>query len=412
MDLLHDRCAGLDVSKKDVKACVRSPGARANQRHSEVRTFATTTNALLQLRDWLIEQRVTLIAIEATGDYWRPPFYLLEDDLNIILVNPAHAKGLPGRKSDVTDSMWLAQLGECGLLKASFVPPTPIRQLGDLTRYRTTLSREHTREAARLEKELEDAGIKISSVATDILGVSGRAMLEALIAGERDPQVLAQMAKGRMRTKITPLTQALIAGERDPQVLAQMAKGRMRTKITPLTQALVGRFGQHHAFLCRMHLDRLDALEADIAKLSTRIEAALEPFRETLARLDTIPGVGRDVAEVIIAETGADMSRFPTPGHLASWAGVAPGLNQSGERNKPAHTRHGDHWLTGALGVAAMAANRTKDTTFLGARYRRLARRIGKLKALVAIEHSILTAVWHVLSENTDYHDLGGDYYT
>src|SRR5665811_1725275 len=206
MDLLHDRCAGLDVSKKDVKACVRSPGARANQRHSEVRTFATTTNALLQLRDWLIEQRVTLIAIEATGDYWRPPFYLLEDDLNIILVNPAHAKGLPGRKSDVTDSMWLAQLGECGLLKASFVPPTPIRQLRDLTRYRTTLSREHTREAARLEKELEDAGIKISSVATDILGVSGRAMLEALIAGERDPQVLAQMARGRMRTKISPLT--------------------------------------------------------------------------------------------------------------------------------------------------------------------------------------------------------------
>src|SRR5664280_2907340 len=354
MDLLHDRCAGLDVSKKDVKACVRSPGARANQRHTEVRTFATTTNALLQLREWLVDQGVTLVAMEATGDYWRPPFYLLEDDLNVILVNPAHAKGLPGRKSDVTDSMWLAQLGECGLLKASFVPPAPIRQLRDLTRYRTTLSREHTREAARLEKELEDAGIKISSVATDILGVSGRAMLEALI----------------------------------------------------------GRFGQHHAFLCRMHLDRLDALDADIAKLSTVIEEALEPFRETLARLDTIPGVGRAVAEVIIAETGADMSRFPTPGHLASWAGVAPGLNQSGERNKPAHTRHGDHWLTGALGVAAMAANRTKDTTFLGARYRRLARRIGKLKALVAIEHSILTATWHVLSENTNYHDLGGDHYT
>src|ERR1019366_2607739 len=328
-----------------------TPGARANQRHTEVRTFATTTNALLQLRDWLIEQGVTLVAMEATGDYWRPPFYVLEDDLNVILVNPAHAKGLPGRKSDVSDSMWLAQLGECGLLKASFVPPAPIRQLRDLTRYRTTLSREHTREAARLEKELEDSGIKISSVATDILGVSGRAMLEALIAGERDPQVLAQMAKGRMRTKINALT-----------------------------QALVGRFGQHHAFLCRMHLDRLDALEADIAKLSTRIEAALEPFRET-------------------------------PGHLASWAGVAPGLNQSGERHKPAHTRHGDHWLTGALGVAAMAANRTQDTTFLGARYRRLARRIGKLKALVAIQHSILTAVWHVLSENTDYHDLGGDYH-
>ena len=207
------------------------------------------------------------------------------------------------------------------------------------------------------------------------------------------------------------MLEALIAGERDPQVLAQMAKGRMRTKISPLTQALVGRFGQHHAFLCRMHLDRLDALDQDIAKLSTRIQEALAPFRDQLARLDTIPGVGPGVAEVIIAETGADMSRFPTAGHLASWAGVAPGLNQSGERNKPAHTRHGDHWLTGALGIAAMAANRTQDTTFLGAHYRRLSRRIGKLKALVAIEHSILTATWHVLSENTDYHDLGGDYH-
>src|SRR5450631_3781965 len=325
MDLLHDRCAGLDVSKKDVKACVRSPGARANQRHTEVRTFATTTNALLELRDWLIEQKVTLVAMEATGDYWRPPFYLLEDDLDVILVNPAHAKGLPGRKSDVSDSMWLAQLGECGLLKASFVPPTPIRQLRDLTRYRTTLSREHTREAARLEKELEDSGIKISCVATDVLGLSGPVMLEALIDGERGPQVLAQMAKGRVRTKITPLT-----------------------------QALVGRFGQHHAFLCRMHLDRLDALEKTSPSSPPGSSMPWPSFRGTLARLDTVPGVGPDVAEVIIAETVADMSRFPTPGHRASWAGVAPGLNQSGEPHKPGRTRHGDHWLTGALGVAAM----------------------------------------------------------
>ena len=382
MDLLHDRCAGLDVSKKDVKACVRSPGVRANQRHSEVRTFATTTNALLQLRDWLIEQRVTLIAIEATGDYWRPPFYLLEDDLNIILVNPAHAKGLPGRKSDVTDSMWLAQLGECGLLKASFVPPTPIRQLRDLTRYRTTLSREHTREAARLEKELEDAGIKISSVATDILGVSGRAMLEALIAGERDPQVLAQMAKGRMRTKITPLT-----------------------------QALVGRFGQHHAFLCRMHLDRLDALEEDIAKLSTRIEEALEPFRETLARLDTIPGVGRDVAEVIIAETGADMSRFPTPGHLASWAGTTPGMNESAGRVKSTKTRPGNPYLQGALGTAAMS-NARNTHTYLGAKYRRIAARRGPVKAIVAVQHAILIAIWNMGTNGSLYDDPGADFYT
>ncbi|CCC42720.1 Transposase [Mycobacterium canettii CIPT 140060008] len=383
MELLHERCAGLDIGKKDLKACVRTPSPKGRRsRSQEIRTYVTTTNALLELRDWLIAERVSLVVMEATGDYWRAAFYLLEGDLNVVLVNAAHAKGLPGRKSDVCDAAWLCQLGECGLLRASFVPPEPIRQLRDLTRYRTTLLAERTREAQRLEKELEDAGIKLSSVATDILGVSGRAMLAALIDGERDPAVLAEMAKARMRPKI-------------PQ----------------LVQALTGNFGEHHAFLCRLHLQRIDQLTAAIGELSARIEEQMRPFARQLERLATIPGVGQSVAEVIVAETGADMTRFRTAAHLASWAGVCPGQHESAGKRRSGKTRHGNRWLVGALGTAAMAAVRTKDTTYLGARYQRLAHRLGKKKALVAIEHSILIAVWHMLTDDVDYADLGGDYF-
>jgi transposase len=383
MELMHERCAALDIGKKDLKACVRTPKAgRGRSRRQEIRTFATTTNALLELRDWLLAEKVTLVVLEATGDYWRGAFYLMEDCLNVILVNAAHAKGLPGRKTDVSDAAWLCQMGECGLLRASFVPPEPIRHLRDLTRYRTTLAAERTREAQRLEKELEDAGIKLSSVATDILGVSGRQMLAALIEGERDVHTLAEMAKARMRPKI-------------PQ----------------LVHALTGNFGEHHAFLCRIHLERIDQLSAAIGELSARIEEEMRPFAHQLERLQTVPGVGQTVAEVIIAETGGDMSRFRTAGHLASWAGVCPGHHESAGKHKSGRTRHGNRWLGGALGTAAMAAARTKDTTYLGARYRRLASRLGKKKALVAIEHSILTAVWHMLSGDTDYQDLGGDYF-
>jgi transposase len=282
----------------------------------------------------------------------------------------------------VSDAAWLAQMGECGLLKASFVPPEPIRQLRDLTRYRTTLAAERTREAQRLEKELEDAGIKLSSVATDILGRSGRAMLAALIDGERDVHVLAEMAKARMRSKI-------------PQ----------------LVQALTGNFGDHHAFLCRLHLERIDQLSAAIGELSTRIEEQMRPFARQLDQLQTIPGVGQTTAEVIIAETGADMTRFRTAAHLASWAGICPGHHESAGKRTSGRTRHGNRWLGAALGIAAMAAARTRDTTYLGARYRRLAPRLGKKKAIVAIEHSMLTAVWHMLTDNLDYHDLGGDYF-
>jgi transposase len=383
MELLHERCAALDIGKKDLKACIRTPNPSGKRsRRQEIRTFATTTNALLELRDWLIAEKVTLVVMEATGDYWRGAFYLLEDVLNVILVNAAHAKGLPGRKTDVSDAAWLCQLGECGLLKASFVPPEPIRHLRDLTRYRTTLATERTREAQRLEKELEDAGIKLSTVATDILGRSGRAMLAALIDGERDVHVLAEMAKARMRPKI-------------PQ----------------LVEALTGNFGEHHAFLCRLHLERIDQLSAAILELSARIEEQMRPFARQRERLQTIPGVGQTTAEVLIAETGADMSRFRTAGHLASWAGVCPGHHESAGKHKSGKTRHGNRWLGGALGTAAMAASRTRDTTYLGARYQRLAPRLGKKKALVAVEHSILTAAWHMLTDDVDYHDLGGDYF-
>jgi transposase len=382
VELLHERCAALDIGKKDLKACVRTPNpARRRSRRQEIRTFATTTNALLELRDWLVAEKPTLVVLEATGDYWRGAFYLLEDCLNVILVNAAHVKGLPGRKTDVADCAWLCQLGECGLLRASFVPPEPIRQLRDLTRYRTTLTNDRSREAQRLEKELEDAGIKLSTVASDILGVSGRAMLQALIAGERDVHTLAEMAKGRMRPKI-------------PQ----------------LVEALTGNFGEHHAFLCRLHLERIDQLTTAIDELSARITEQMRPFARQLERLQTIPGVGQPTAEVIIAETGGDMSRFRTAANLASWAGACPGHHESAGRRKSGRTRHGNRWLSGALGTAAMTAGRGKNT-YLGARYRRLVPRLGKQKALVAVQHSILTAVWHMLHADVAYHELGADYF-
>jgi transposase len=262
LELPHERCAAVDIGKKDLTACVRTPNPdRRRSRRQETRTFATTTHSLLELRDWLVAEQVTLVVMEATGDYWPGTFYLIEDCLNVMLVNAAHATGLPGRKTDVADAAWLCQLGECGLLKASFVPPEPIRHLRDLTRYRSTLAVERTRQANRWEKELEDAGITLSAVASDILGRSGREMLAALIAGERDVPTLAGMAKGRMRPKIPHLV-----------------------------EALTGNFGEHHAFLCRIHLERIDQLTAVIGELSTRIEEQMRPFARQIQRLQTIPG--------------------------------------------------------------------------------------------------------------------------
>jgi transposase len=331
MEVLVERCAGLDVGKADLKACVRVPGPRGGRRQ-QIKTFATTTGSLLRLRDWLIEQGVTVVGMEATGDYWKPVYYVLEDAFEVQLLNAAHMRNVPGRKTDVSDSAWIAQLVEHGLVRASFVPPRPIRRLRDLTRYRAALTAERTREKQRLEKLLEDAGIKLSVFVSDIFGVSGRAMLAALVDGERDPEVLAAYARGRMRPKIPVLV-----------------------------QALTGSFGAHHAFLCRTMLSRIDSLDATISAVTAQIEAEIGPFQAIADRLDTIPGVNQRMAQVIIAEIGADMAQFPTPAHLASWAGMCPGNNESAGKHfsgrAPAHqspppgcslrcgsTRSGAHW--------------------------------------------------------------------
>ena len=382
MEVVHQRCAGLDVSKRDVKVCVRAPGKRRGSYVKSVSTFGSVTAEILRLRDHLTEAQVTLVVIEATGDYWKPFYYLLEGgQFEVMLVNPAHARNLPGRKTDVSDAQWLAELGAHGLVRGSFVPPQPIRELRDLTRARVTLTRDRAREINRLEKVLEDAGIKLSSVATDILGVSGRAMLEALVSGQNDPVALA--------------------------ALARMS---LRNKTNQLTAALTGRFTNHHAFLVRLHLQVIDQLAASVAQLTERIEAVIEPYRPAIKLLKTIPGVSDLSAVAIIAETGADMSRFPTAAHLSSWAGVCPGHHQSAGRVGSTSTRPGNAHLKAALGNAAMGAARTNGC-YLQSRYRRRASRSTRLKALVAIEHAILTSVWHMLTTGRPYRDLGGDYY-
>ncbi|MFF4410863.1 IS110 family transposase [Streptomyces sp. NPDC001404] len=380
MDVLHERCAGIDISKADVKVTIRVPGT-GKRRRKETRTFTTMTRDLLAMRDWLLSEGVTLVGMEATGIYWKPVFYLLEHDLECWLLNARHMKAVPGRKTDVKDAEWIAELVEHGLVRPSFVPPEPIRQLRDLTRYRTEVVRERTREAQRLEKLLEDAGIKLSSVVSDILGVSGRAMLEALIRGERDPQVLAEMARGSMRGKRSVLT-----------------------------EALTGRFSDHHAFLARTMLDRIDTCTATEARLTERIEQHVAPFRRQLELLATIPGVSPRTAPVILAETGADMERFGSAAHLASWAGVCPGNHESAGRQSTGRTRHGNPWLKAVLGQTAVSAARAKDT-YLAARYRRIAARRGKKRALVAVEHSVLIAIWHMLTHEVEYADLGGQYF-
>lgn len=380
MDVIHERCAGIDVSKTDVKVCLRLPGT-GKRRRSEVRVFSTMTRDLLAMKDWLIEQGVTLVGMEATGVYWKPVFYVLEDAMDCWLLNARHMKAVPGRKTDVADSEWIAKLMEHGLVRPSFVPPQPIRELRDTTRYRTEVVRERTREIQRLEKLLEDAGIKLSSVVSDIVGKSGRAMLEALVAGERDPLVLAGMALGSMRGK--------------REILAE---------------ALRGRFTGHHAFMVRAMLDRIDACKAMEARLSERIDAQVRPFRRRIELLVTIPGMSTRSAEVVLAEIGADITRFPTAADLASWAGVCPGNHESAGKQSTGRTRHGDPWLKGVLGQVASSASRSKGT-YLAARFKRIASRRGKKRALVAVEHSILIAAWHMFTHDIEYHDLGGDHF-
>jgi transposase len=382
MDVVHPRCAGIDCSKKDAKVCVRIQGQGRRAKSVTVTTWGATTSQILALREHLVAAKVSCVVIESTSDYWKPFYYLLDDELDVILVNAKAVRNVPGRKTDVSDAAWLADLGAHGLVKASFVPPAPIRALRDLTRTRTVITRERTREVQRLEKLLEDAGIKLSSVATDITGVSGRAMLEALIAGQRDPAVLADLAQRRMRSKIPALT-----------------------------EALHGRFNTHHVFMVRLLLDRVDAQSADIARLDARITEAMEPFQAARDLLCSIPGISTTVAEVLIAETGADMAVFPTPGHLTSWAGLSPGSNESAGRVKSTKTRPGNRYLKGALGIAALSAARSKNTYF-SAKYKRIAARRGPMKAIVAVEHAMIIAAWNLLTNGDFYRDPGPDYYT
>ncbi len=379
------RVAALDIGKATLVCCVRVPGEGAGDRRAqEVTEYSTMTPSLQLMVDRLLELGVTRVVMEATSDYWKPPFYLLEaHGLEVWLVNAKDVKHLPGRpKTDRLDAVWLCKVAERQMIRASFVPPLPIRRLRDLTRYRVALIADRTREKNRVEKLLEDAQIKLSVVASDVFGVSGRAMMDALLAGQRDPRVLAQLARGSMRGKISGLE-----------------------------QAFVGSFTDHHAFLLRRMLSRIDALTADIAELDRRIEEQFAPFAQAVTRLDEIPGVGVTAAQVIIAEVGLDMSRFPTPAHLASWARFAPGVKESAGRSKGnGSTGHGNAYLARVLGEAAVGASRT--STFLGERYRRIARRRGKKKAVVAVGRSILIIVWHLLSDDeARFQDLGSDFY-
>jgi transposase len=379
METIVERPGALDVHKAQVTACVRTP-AEDGGREQHIAEFPTTVTGLLTLRDWLVAHGVTQVTMEATGVYWKPVWAILEDEFECILVNARHVKQVPGRKTDVSDAAWICQLAEAGLLRASFVPPKPIRQLRQLTRYRKTQIAERQREANRLHKALEDTGIKLDCVATDILGASGRAMLDALVSGTRDPEVLADLARGRLRKKIPALR-----------------------------EALEGRFDELHALLIGAILAHLDFLDEQIDLLSEGIEERLVPFAPAVELLRSIPGVQRRTAEVIVAEIGTDMSVFPTAGHLASWAGQCPGNDQSAGKRRSGRTRRGSKWLNDALKEAALAALRTNDS-YLQALYRRKKSQLGHGRALGAVKHSIICACWHMLSTGELYNDLGGDY--
>jgi transposase len=376
MEVVYARCGGLDVHKRTVVACVVVPGPGPRP-HKEVRTFGTMTDDLLRLADWLVAHQVTHVAMESTGVYWRPIWNILEGTVELLLANAQHVKQVPGRKTDVKDAEWLADLLRHGLLRGSFVPERPQRELRDLTRYRTTLIRERAAEVNRLQKTLEGANIKLGDVASDVMGVSGRRILEALIGGTSDPATLADLALGQLRAK------------------------RAR-----LERALASRFGPHQRFLLAQQLAHLDAVDELIAQLSAEIAARLRPQATAVDHLDAIPGVGRRTAEVLVAELGTDLGRFPTAAHLASWAGMCPGNHQSAGKRTSGRTRKGNPWVRTALVEAAHAASRTKATS-LAAQYHRLVVRRGRKKAIIAVGHRILTIAYYLLTRAAPYQDLG-----
>jgi len=381
MDLLFARCAGLDVHKKTVVGCVRTPGAGRNERRSETKSFLATTRGLRELSEWLEGHDVTHVAMESTGVYWRPVYTILEGSFELLLVNARHVKMVPGRKTDVRDCEWLAQLLECGLLRGSFVPPKAIRDLRDLTRYRKVLIRERGHHVNRVAKTLELANIKLSSVVTDIMGKTGRAILDALIEGVDDVSQLADLARGSLRNR----------------------KAELR-------EAVEGRMTSHYAFLLKQQLSMIDTLDDHIARLDAQIEESMRPFAEAYAYVMTMPGIAARAAQSILAETGVEMDRFPSPNHLASWARVCPGTHESGGKRKNVTTGRGNTWLRATLQEAAWAASRTKRS-YYHALYHRLKARRGAKKAIVAVQHSMVVALWTLLSRSIEHQDLGHDYF-
>lgn len=379
MEPMLDVCCGLDVHKAQITACVLR--RCAGEARAQVRTFGTMTREILAMGDWLEEHGVVKVAMESTGVYWKPIWNLLEERFDLMLVNAQHIKHVPGRKTDALDCEWLAQLLAHGLVRASFVPERPIRQLRELTRHRAVLAQEKSRVANRIQKVLEDANIKLAAVASDVLGVSARAMLKAMLAGQDDAASLAELARRRLRGKIP----------------------RLR-------EALEGRVSDHHRFMLGQLLTQVEFIEERIGEVEARIEAQMVPFDQAVARVETIPGISRTTAQAIVAEIGPRMEQFATAAHLASWAGMCPGNNESAGKRKSGKTRKGSVWLRRVLVQAAWAASHTKNT-YLRAHHSRLARRRGGKRALVALGHTILVIIWHLLSRQVNYQDLGADYF-
>lgn len=379
MELIYKRCCGLDVHKRSITACVRLLLENGTI-HQETKTFGTMTRDILELADWLAAADVTHVAMESTGSYWKPLYNILEGRFKLVLVNARHIKHVPGRKTDVKDCQWLAQLLQAGLLQGSFIPARPQREMRDLTRHRSQLVAEKNRAANRIQKILEDANIKLASVATDILGASGRDMLRALVRGETDSEKMADLARRQLRSKI-------------PQ----------------LRPALEGKVTAHHRFMLGELLNHLEYLESRIEQFSHRIEKVSRPFAPAITKIATLPGFDQRSAQNVVAEIGADMDTFPSAQHLASWAGVCPGNNESAGKRKSGKTTKGNRWLRSALSQSAWSAARKKDSYFQ-AQYRRMAGRRGKKRAIVAVAHSLLTIIYHMLKNASDYQELGYDY--